>query len=149
MTTPERTLLDLAPLVSVAALEQCLVRAVALRHFDARALERAIARAPRRRGVPALRQLLTEWDGRSAPARSALEEQFLDLCRRAGLPHPDVNTRIEGIEVDFAWPAQRLIVEVDGFAFHGGPAAFERDRARDAALALTGWRVLRFTWHQI
>jgi very-short-patch-repair endonuclease len=99
--------------------------------------------------VPALRQLLTEWDGRSAPARSVLEEQFLDLCRRTRLPLPDVNTRIEGFEVDFAWPAQRLIVEVDGYAFHGGPAAFERDRARDAALALAGWRVLRFTWHQI
>jgi very-short-patch-repair endonuclease len=149
VTTPERTLLDLAPLMSLTALEQCLVKAVAMRRFDVRALERAIARAPRRPGVPALRQLLVEWDGRSAPARSALEEQFLDLCRRAGLSHPDVNTRIEGFEVDFAWPALRLIVEVDGYAFHGGPAAFERDRARDAALALAGWRVLRFTWHQV
>jgi very-short-patch-repair endonuclease len=121
-------------------------------HHDGLALtspERTIARAPRRPGVRAVRRLLIEWDGRSAPARSVLEAQFLDLCRRAGLPHPRVNTRIEGIEVDFAWPAQRLVVEVDGFAFHGGPAAFERDRARDAALTLAGWRVLRFTWRQV
>jgi very-short-patch-repair endonuclease len=149
LTSPERTLLDLAGTLSVTALEQCLVRAVALRRFDRRALDGLIERSPHRAGVPSLRQLLTEWDGRSAPARSALEEQFLDLCRRAGLPHPEVNTRIEGFEVDFAWPAQRLIVEVDGYAFHGGPAAFERDRARDAALLLAGWRVLRFTWRQV
>jgi very-short-patch-repair endonuclease len=149
LTSPERTLLDLAPLLSPTALEQCLVRAVALRRFDARAVERLIARSPRRPGVPALRQLLTEWDGRSAPVRSALEAGFLDLCRRARLPRPDVNTRIEGFEVDFAWPALQLIVEVDGYAFHGGPAAFERDRARDAALALAGWHGLRFSWRQI
>jgi very-short-patch-repair endonuclease len=149
VTTPERTLLDLAPLVSLATLDQCLVKSVSLGRFDAGVLEGLIARSPRRAGVPALRQLLIEWDGRSAPARSALEVQFSELCRRARLSRPDVNSRIEGFEVDFGWPAQRLIVEVDGYAFHGGPAAFERDRARDAALTLAGWRVLRFTWRQV
>ena len=47
------------------------------------------------------------------------------------------------------WTAQRLIVEVDGFAFHGGRAAFERDRRRDAQLQALGHRVLRITWRRL
>jgi very-short-patch-repair endonuclease len=47
------------------------------------------------------------------------------------------------------WPAVRLIVEVDGYAYHRAPSAFEADRERDVKLVLAGWRVLRFTWTQI
>jgi very-short-patch-repair endonuclease len=47
------------------------------------------------------------------------------------------------------WREQRLIVEVDGFAFHGSRHAFERDRRRDAELLAAGFRVVRFTWRQI
>jgi very-short-patch-repair endonuclease len=149
LSSPERTLLDLAPMLGSAALEQCLVRAVARQRFDLHALERVIERSPRRAGVPALRDALARWNGADAPARSELELRFVELCRREKLPPPAVNTRIEGFEVDFAWCDHGLIVELDGFAFHAGPAAFERDRARDAALTLAGWRVLRFSWRQV
>ncbi len=47
------------------------------------------------------------------------------------------------------WAAQRLVVEVDGFRFHGHRAAFERDRRRDATLVAAGYRVIRVTWRQI
>ncbi len=53
------------------------------------------------------------------------------------------------IEVDLLWRRERLIVEVDGFAYHSTRQAFERDRARDAALQAAGYRVVRFTWRQI
>ncbi len=56
---------------------------------------------------------------------------------------------VEGYEVDLLWREQRLIVEVDGFAYHSSRAAFERDRARDAALQAAGYRVVRLTWRQI
>ena len=46
-------------------------------------------------------------------------------------------------------PDQRLIAEVDGYRFHGGRAAFERDRRRDAELLATGHRVLRVTWRAL
>ena len=81
--------------------------------------------------------------------RSELEERFIALCDRHGLPRPNVNTRIEGVEVDFAWRDARLIVEVDGYAYHRSPRAFEDDRARDVALTVAGWTVLRFTWAQV
>ncbi len=43
----------------------------------------------------------------------------------------------------------RLIVELDGYAFHRTVAAFERDRRRDAALQLAGYRVMRFTHRRL
>jgi very-short-patch-repair endonuclease len=51
--------------------------------------------------------------------------------------------------VDFLWRAERLVVEVDGFAFHSSRSRFESDRLRDAQLVATGIRVLRVTWRQI
>jgi len=74
---------------------------------------------------------------------------MLDLIRAARLPAPLTNTKIGAYEVDFLWPAERLVVEVDGFAFHGPRAAFERDRRRDAELQALGYRVLRITWRRL
>jgi very-short-patch-repair endonuclease len=50
--------------------------------------------------------------------------------------------------VDFAYVAERVIIEVDGRLFHG-PDVHESDRERDNAAGLAGWRVLRFTWHMV
>ncbi len=60
-----------------------------------------------------------------------------------------MNTRIGAYEVDFAWPAAPLVVEVDGYRFHSGRDAFERDRRRDAELQARGYRVVRITWRQL
>jgi very-short-patch-repair endonuclease len=59
-----------------------------------------------------------------------------------------VNSIVEGFEVDFCWPAERLIVETDG-RNHVTRAAFESDRERDALLTALGWRVMRFTGRQV
>ena len=50
------------------------------------------------------------------------------------------------LRVDFCFAAARLVVEVDGARWHRDPA---RDQSRDNALAALGWRVLRFTWHDV
>ena len=57
--------------------------------------------------------------------------------------------RVAGYEVDFLWRDHKLVVEVDGFAYHATRTAFERDRARDATLQAAGYRVIRLTWRQI
>lgn len=54
-----------------------------------------------------------------------------------------------GFEVDAFWPGARLVVELDGFSYHRSRAAFERDRERDAALTLAGFRVLRITFRRL
>ena len=81
--------------------------------------------------------------------RSELERRFLDLCRDAGLPPPIANATVAGMEVDMLWARQRLVVELDGHAFHRTRAAFERDRVRDAALQRAGHRVLRVTGRRL
>lgn len=48
--------------------------------------------------------------------------------------------------MDFLWPAERLVVEVDGLAYHSSPAARRRDRRRDGDLVAAGYTVLRVTW---
>ena len=80
---------------------------------------------------------------------SPLEDAFLALCDDHGIPRPLVQAVVEGHRVDFCWPERRLIVETDGYEYHGTRAAFERDRAKDAQLTVRGWRVLRFTEPQV
>jgi very-short-patch-repair endonuclease len=81
--------------------------------------------------------------------RSEAERRLQRLIKAARLPRPATNVRVAGWEVDAFWPRERLIVEVDGYAYHGNRAAFERDRRKDAALAAAGYTVIRVTWRQL
>jgi hypothetical protein len=137
LTTRERTIADLARTTRGRRLEHLIGRAE--RHLD---FERLRHVAP-----PSLQAVLSSYT--TSLTRSELEEAFLRLCDDHGIPRPTANTRVEGIEVDFVWRDQRVIVEVDGYAFHSGPARFEADRERDVHLTTHGWRVLRFTWRQV
>lgn len=149
VTTPARTLLDLAATLPRRSVERALERAETLRIFDLRAL-RGVCEAHRARpGAPLLTALLDAGAGEQAPTRSELEERFLTLCDAHGVPRPRLNSRVAGLEVDFHWPGRRLVIEVDGYAYHRSRAAFERDRERDAILAAAGRRVLRFSARQI
>jgi len=65
------------------------------------------------------------------------------LVRRAGLPEPEVNARLGRWEVDFLWRKERVVVEVDGYASHSSPQAFERDRRKTAELQDAGYLVRR------
>jgi very-short-patch-repair endonuclease len=141
VTVPARTLHDLAathPRELARAVDEALLR---------RLVEPAdLVPRPGRRGAGALRALLAAG---VAPTRSEAERRLLELVERAGLPRPQTNVRLADHEVDALWRAQRLVVEVDGHAFHGSRAAFERDRRRDADLLAAGHRVLRVTWRQL
>jgi very-short-patch-repair endonuclease len=86
---------------------------------------------------------------RSDRTRSDLERDFLRLCRRHGLPEPEVNVKIGRWTVDFIWPAERLAVETDSWGYHRGSVAFEDDHARDLDLRRRGYEVRRFTERQI
>jgi very-short-patch-repair endonuclease len=141
LTSPERTLIDLAATADTRTLERAVEHA---RPFDHRRLQQTIERHRGNPGTAALQAVL------GAPfTRSEAERQLLQLVRAAGLPAPRTNVRLGRFEVDAVWDVQRLVVKVDGYAFHGGRAAFERDRARDAALQALRYRVMRVTWRQL
>ncbi|CAA9492689.1 MAG: hypothetical protein AVDCRST_MAG13-1820 [uncultured Solirubrobacteraceae bacterium] len=150
-TTPARTLVDLAA-THPRLLPRALVEAERLQ-LDVGGALRLLALHPGRRGAGALAQALAAFDPRAARTRSVLELRFLDLVRAARLPAPEVNVTVDAggrtPEVDFLWPAERVVVEVDGREFHDLVATAEADRARDNALALAGHLVLRFTWRRL
>jgi very-short-patch-repair endonuclease len=146
VTTPARTLLDLAPLLPRAQFDRALEEAQVQRLVTLRAIEAAIQRGhPGAGRVRKALQRLTD----PALTRSEAEARLLDLIRAADLPAPRTNVQVLGYEVDLLWPDNRLIVEVDGYAFHSTRQAFERDRLRDARLQAAGYAVIRVTWRQI
>ncbi len=149
VTSLARTLLDLAEVLNLRQLERVVEEAERLRLFDLRAIERLLARCRGHRGARSLRRVLAPRKLPGLEARSELERRFVDLCRDAGLPLPALNVSVEGYEVDAFWPAQRLIVELDGYAFHRTRKSFEQDRVRDATLQLAGQRVLRITHRRV
>jgi very-short-patch-repair endonuclease len=148
VTTPARTLLDLGECVSMREMEQAVARGERSGLVTRAELRAMVERHPRHRGARALRRILAD-DEPAALTRSEAEEAMLALVRKAGLPPPQVNARLFRYEVDFLWREQRLIVEVDGMAFHSSPRAIVEDRRRDAELTAAGFRVLRFTWQDI
>jgi very-short-patch-repair endonuclease len=83
------------------------------------------------------------------PTRSHLEREFLRLLRAHDLPLPEVNAKLGPYEVDFVWRDARLVVELDGYAYHSDRGAFEADRRRDRDLQTRGYVVLRFTYREV
>jgi very-short-patch-repair endonuclease len=148
VTTTARTLLDLAGCVACRELERALAQALRQRLASPDELDALLERYPRRAGSRRLRALLA---GAAEPAltRSEAEDRFLGIVRKARLRAPEVNVVVSGFEVDFFWRAERLVVEIDGFAFHSSSAAFEADRSRDGALVAAGLRGMRVTWRQL
>lgn len=148
ITSPARTLLDLAAVLRPHMLERVLAEAQVRRLVDRRSIAAQLDRNPRRPGTRALRALV-ELERGPALTRSEAERRMLRLLRAAELPQPVVNARVGRYEVDFLWREQRVVLEVDGYAYHSNRRAFERDRERDAALAARGYTVLRVTWRQL
>lgn len=153
VTTPPRTLLDLASVISPWQVERAVEQADVLRLTDPRSLEDLVARHHGRPGVPVIRRILHAGRIGATVTRSELEARFLAFLDAEGLPRPHVNARLQTpagwFEVDCVWRRERVIVELDGYASHGTRAAFERDRARDRALQAAGWRVVRVTWRHL
>jgi very-short-patch-repair endonuclease len=148
ITTIPRTLLDLAEVVPRRRLKAAVEEADRRGLFDGNAVHELLARSPGRHGLKPLRDLLSDFV--SEPLlRSELERAFWELCDSYAVARPLTNVVLLGYEVDAYWPQARLVVELDGYEYHGHRAAFEADRERDAVLLLAGYRVVRITYRQL
>jgi hypothetical protein len=103
------------------------------------------------RGARLVRSAVAACDPRSG---SVLESLLRVLLAQAGIPAPLTQYRVldhgeEVARVDFCWPAVRLVVEADGYAFHSSRDDYRRDRRRMNELERLGWRVLRFSWEDV
>ena len=117
-------------------------------------LEDLVARARARVGLPGAPQLRRIVRKVSGGARSTAERLLHKVFRQAGITGWAANVGITdgagviGV-VDVAFDRQRLVIEVDGWAFHSTPERFQRDRQRQNRLTAAGWTVLRFTWRDL
>jgi hypothetical protein len=146
VTTPARTLIDLADVVDDRTLARALNEAQIKRRVRIDELATLLDQLKSRRAGTRLRPFVERPD---APTRSVLEDTFLNLVERFGLPRPEVNQRVAGYEVDMLWRAQRLIAELDGHRYHDHPRACEHDRDKDATLLAAGYPVVRVTWRRL
>lgn len=147
VTSAARTLVDLAPLLTAAQLAATLGEADRRGLLDVAAVDRALRRTAGRHGQghARLRAALDVHEQRGMTLlRSELEERFLDLALRAGLPRPQFNVHVAGVSVDALWAAERVVVEMDGWAHHSERAAAAWDREKTNRLQLAGYEVLRF-----
>jgi hypothetical protein len=148
IVTVARMCVDLADTLTAEELANVIHEAAFRGLFSEQAARDALARAHGRHHVSVLAQALDLHAAGSAGSKSANELRFLGLTARAGLPKPLINTHVHGIEVDFHWPDQRLIVEVDGGG-HERPRTRVDDAAKTAFLEAHGWTVLRVPEQQL
>jgi hypothetical protein len=152
ITTPGRTLFDIAHQIPRQALDRALREMEYLRLSGGPSLPDLVERYPGRTGIRAVKRLLAEgWF--ASPTRSELELRFTSFIDANDLPRPERNALVElngrRIEVDFLWRKARVVVELDGYASHTTRHSFEDDRERDRLLQLAGFRVVRVTWRQL
>lgn len=153
VTTPARTLLDIAATTSSDLVEEALDDALRRRLVSVSRLRwrlREIGRSGRP-GVALLRTLIEARASTTAVPQSVFETRLLRALKDAGLPEPIVQHeirdrgRLVGI-VDLAFPEMRLAIEAEGYRWHAGRLRFERDLARRNSLTALGWRVTHVTW---
>ncbi len=146
VTSPARTVLDVAPGLNDKQLRRVVREARLSPYMRDEALADVVARFPRHPGASRLAPFTTTPDG---PTRSEFEDGFLAFCADHGLPRPRTNVRIAGHLVDAVFDAERVIVELDGYKFHGDRETFESDRDRDADTLLAGHVTVRITWKRM
>lgn len=146
VTSPVSTLIDIAAALP-AELGRAINEADKLNLVDPEGLRRALDEAGPITGVRRLRTLLDRLT--FVLTDSELEDLFVPIARRAGLPRPETRSWVNGFKVDFHWSALGLVVETDGLRFHRTAVQQARDRLRDQTHTAAGLTCLRFTHAQV
>jgi hypothetical protein len=146
VTTPARTLVDLAAVVSLEELARAVHQAGVLHNTEPDHVEAVLQRRPNAKGAADLRRIL--W-GDGERTLSHLERAFIKLLKANSLPLPQTNRLAGGRLVDCRWPEHRLTVELDSYRFHRSRHAFEQDRKRERQAYARGDQFRRYTYGDI
>lgn len=150
ITSPARTILDLAATTPARPLRRLVRQALAEGRVSIRQLADVADRHCGHRGVATLRRLIA--DG-YVPTRSELEDRALDLILQAAIPKPEINPllQLDGrpIRPDMFWRELGVVIELDGARWHDDPLTRQDDAEKQAILEAHGLRVLRITWRQL
>lgn len=156
LTDPFRLMVDLGAVSPPWIVSDVLERGLVARLFDVSAVEWMLNDLGRRgrSGAGVIRGILDERALGAARPDGLLEPRMARLLRDAELPMPQFQVEIFDRQslvarVDFAYTDELLAIEVDGYEVHGTADALQRDLRRQNRLVELGWRVLRFTWHDV
>jgi Protein of unknown function (DUF559) len=151
VTSVARTMFDLAGMLDEREVERAW-NEIEVREYRTRlSVPEVIERYQGRKGTLLLTRLAA---GKAVGiTRNELEEAFLALIDRFGLPRPRMNAHLavrdRFYEVDCLWEDRKVAIELDGGRAHGTKRAFEKDRERDRILTAERYTTARITWHQI
>jgi very-short-patch-repair endonuclease len=152
VTSPFRTVFDLAAVLDMRGLERAWHEAEVRGLRDRVSLPMLMERYPGRRGSRNLRVLLEDPEPVGF-TRNDFEEAFVALVDAHGLRRPRMNAdlamRGRFFQIDALWEEERVAVELDSRSVHGTNKNFESDKQRDRILLAEGWRTMRVTWRQL
>jgi very-short-patch-repair endonuclease len=156
MTNSIRTMVDLASVLGEERLEfvldDCLYRGLVEIGRLTQCAE-SLGQAGRRR-TRVLKDLLgVRGEGLAVPL-TVLERQFLKVVRSGDLDEPEKQAIVPSDtsrtwRLDFVYPDNKVLIEVDGRRWHAGRRQAKSDRHRDNVMNVRGWTVLRFTWEDV
>lgn len=144
VTGVARTLLDHAAEVKTLRLERAIDQADRLALLDVAAIDRIAEEVRGHRGRGPLLRAVGIYREKGF-TRSGGEKRMLAALADLGVRRPLVNNFVEGYELDFFWPEERLAVELDSWEHHRGRRSFEEDRERQDELAMAGIETVRIT----
>jgi hypothetical protein len=146
VTTPARTLADLAAVVHAPQLARAMHQADVLHGTTPDDVEAVLQRRPRSKGAATLREVVWGDQGRTL---SKLESAFIRLLKANKLPLPKTNRPAGGRFVDCRWPEHKLTVELDSYRYHRSRHTWELDRKRERQAYARGDQFRRFTWGDV
>ncbi|MBV9415476.1 MAG: DUF559 domain-containing protein [Solirubrobacterales bacterium] len=146
VTTPARTLFDMAPRLNDRRLKRTVNNALGSIWMTEDHLAEVLGWHPQAPATPRLAKLIGLG---GTPSRSGWEDDFPAFCARYGLPTPVMGLPMFGYVADAVFVDERVIVELDSKEFHMGAIPFEADRDRDADMLAHGYVTIRMTWERI
>jgi very-short-patch-repair endonuclease len=156
VTTPARTLVDLAKVYGPRRLERVIEHALVTGKVDVEEFVDLVAVLSRKgkRGMKKLHAIINERLVGTVVSDTELERAFYQLIDDAGLPRPTRQFHAPWLKplngrVDFAYLLAKIVIEADSRRWHLTFDAFEVDKVRDNAAQIAGWIVLRITWRMI
>jgi very-short-patch-repair endonuclease len=153
VTSVPRTMFDLAGMLKEREVERAWNEMEVRKYTDPLSVPDLMERYPGRKGSVVLARLAGRKTLPVGITRNDLEEAFLALVDRHGLPRPRMNVHIplrgRFYEIDCFWEELRVAIELDGGGAHGTTRAFQKDRERDRILLAEGYRPARITWDQL
>ncbi|MBV8980588.1 MAG: hypothetical protein JO086_06785 [Acidimicrobiia bacterium] len=156
LTTPARTVFDLASVIPRGALDRVVEDVLSRRLLPRKALVAQLAAhgGPGRRKTLALQALLEEHPERWERADGRLERRLLRFLKARGFPEPVLQYEVRlangrSVFIDAAYPDRLVGLEANSYLWHTSRPDWVRNQVKTRALTAMGWAIIPVTWEDL